>query len=404
MAESRKVVFIVLDGLGDRPCEKLEWQTPLEAAFTPNLNHLAKEGICGMCSPLEFAVAPESGPAHFELFGYSPFEKFYPGRGIIEALGTGIKLKENDIAFRVNFATLKKGKIVDRRAGRIKNVKPFEKDLSMELRGVKFILKAGTEHRAALILRGSNLSHKLSDSDPRKINKPPKEVRALDKEAEFTAEILNEYIEKACKILSNHRINKIRRKKNLPEANCILLRGAGKFKKVESFKKRYGLRACCIAGAGLYKGFGKFIGMDLINVKGATGSKDTSIKAKFIAAKRALRKYDFVWVHIKGTDLYGHDGDCIGKKKFIEKVDEALGILTDVKALKVITGDHSTPCSLKEHSGDDVPILFHGVGVRRDKVSSFGERECANGGLQRIRGKDIIQEILNLIGKQRIIE
>ena len=272
-----KVVFIILDGLGDRPSKELRGQTPLEAASTPNLDLLAKEGICGMHVPLSLGFIPESGPAHFEIFGYSPFEKFYPGRGVVEALGIGIKLKENDVAFRVNFATLKRGKIIDRRAGRIKNVRPFEKNLTMKLRGINFILKAGTEHRAVLILRGSNLSHKLSDSDPHKINKAPKKVKALDRDAEFTAEILNEYLEKAHEILSNHRINKLRKKKNLPEANYLLLRGAGKFKKVESFKKRYGLKACCIAGAGLYKGFGRFVGMNLVNVRGATGGKNTNI-------------------------------------------------------------------------------------------------------------------------------
>ena len=399
-----KVIFIILDGLGDRPSKKLADQTPLEAASTPNMDLLVKEGICGMQAPLGLGFTPESGPAHFEIFGYTPFKKFYPGRGVIEALGTSAKLKENDVAFRVNFATFKKGRIVDRRAGRIKNVKPFEKVLSMKLRGIEFILKAGTEHRAALILRGDNLSEKLSDSDPHKVGLAPGKVMGLEKEAEFEAEVLNEYLKRVHQILSKHRINKSRRKKRLPEANYLILRGAGKFKKVQSFKQRYGLKACCIAGTGLYKGLGKFIGMDLINVKGATGGKDTNLKAKFMAAKRALKKYDFVWVHVKGTDLYGHDGDPIGKKNFIEKVDEALGILMNVKALKVITGDHSTPCSLKDHSGDDVPILFHGEGVRSDDSFRFGERDCMEGGLQRIDGKDIMPEILNLIGKQKVIE
>jgi 2,3-bisphosphoglycerate-independent phosphoglycerate mutase len=399
-----KVIFIILDGLGDRPCKELKGLTPLEAASTPNMDLLVKEGICGMQAPLGLGFTPESGPAHFEIFGYTPFQKFYPRRGVIEALGTRIKLEENDVCFRVNFATFRKGKIIDRRAGRIKSVKSFEKPLTMKLRGIKFILKAGTEHRAALILRGNNLSDKLSNSDPHKIGVAPKKVIGLEKEAEFEAEVLNEYLRKSYHILNNHRINKTRKKKKLPEANYILLRGAGKFKKIQSFKERYGLKACCIAGTGLYKGFGRFIGMDLINVKGATGGKNTNIKAKFITAKRAIKKYDFVWVHIKGTDLYGHDGDCIGKKEFIEKVDKALESLMKVKALKVITGDHSTPCLMKDHSGDDVPILFNGEGVRVDDSEKFGERDCAEGGLQRIDGKNIMPEILNLIGKQKIIE
>lgn len=399
-----KVIFIILDGLGDRPCKEFLGETPLEAASTPVMDFFVREGICGLQAPLGLGFDPESGPAHFEIFGYTPYKKYYPGRGVIEALGAGAKLKENDIAFRVNFATLKNGKIIDRRAGRIDCVKEFEEDLTMELRGVKFILKAGTEHRAALILRGENLSSELDDSDPHKKGVAPKKVKALNKKAKFTAEILNEYLKKVHEILKKHRINKKRNKKKLPEANFILLRGASKFKKIETFKKRYGVKACCIAGAGLYKGFGKFIGMDLVNVKGATGGKDTNIVAKFKSAKRVLKKYDFIWVHVKGTDLYGHDGDCYGKKKFIEKVDKALEVLADINALKVITGDHSTPCSLKDHSGDEVPILFHGPGVRVDEVFHFGERDCMHGGLKRINGKDIMPEILNLIGKQKVIE
>ena len=399
-----KVIFIILDGLGDRPCKELNGKTPLEAASTPNMDSLAKGGICGMQSPLSLGLTLESGPAHFEIFGYSPFRKFYPGRGVIEALGAGAKLQKNDVAFRVNFATVKNGKIKDRRAGRIKNVKSFEKSLSMKLRDIEFILKASTEHRATLILRGGNLSDKLNSSDPHKTGVAPKKVKALDKEAKFEAEILNKYIEQAHEILNRHKVNRDRRKKKLPEANYLLLRGAGKFKEVQRFKERYKLKGCCIAGTGLYKGFGKYIGLDLINVKGATGGKNTNVKAKFTAAKRALKKYDFIWVHIKATDLYGHDGDPIGKKKFIEKVDKALEVLSKVRALKAITGDHSTPCQLKEHSGDDVPILFNGEGVRVDDCVRFDERECVKGGLQRIYGKNIIPEILNLIGKQKIIE
>ncbi len=399
-----KVLFIILDGLGDRPSKKLRGETPLEAASTPNMDFLVREGICGMQTPLGLGFTLESGPAHFEIFGYHPYQKFYPGRGVLEALGCNFRLKKEDIAIRVNFATYRDGKIIDRRAGRIKDVSIFEKDLSFELNGVEFILKAGTEHRAALIIRGENLSEKVSDSDPKKEGRAPKKIKALCKEAKFTAEILNKYIKKAHEILEKHPENKKRIRKKLLPANFLLLRGAGKYREIPSFMERYSLKACCIAGAGLYKGFGRYVGMDILKVKGVTGGKDTNIEAKFKAAKKALRKYNFVWVHIKATDLYGHDGDCIGKKEFIEKVDNALSHILDAKCLKVITGDHSTPCSLKEHSGDEVPILFHGEGVRKDNVLHFGERDCMQGGLERIEGKDIMPEILNLIGKQNVIE
>ena len=399
-----KALLIILDGLGDRPSKKFRGETPLEAASTPNLDFLVREGICGMQTPLGLGFTLESGPAHFEIFGYHPYQKFYPGRGVLEALGCNFKLKEDDIALRVNFATFKNGKIIDRRAGRIKDASIFEEDLSFELEGVEFILKAGTEHRGALILRGGNLSEKISDSDPKKEGRAPKRIKPLDKEAKFTAEILNKYIKKAHEILKSHPENKRRVGKKLPPANFLLLRGAGKYKPIPSFSERYKLKACCIAGAGLYKGFGKYLGMEVLKVKGATGGKDSNIEAKFKAAKKALKKYDFVWVHVKATDLYGHDGDCIGKKEFIERVDKALAKILDERCLKVVTGDHSTPCSLKEHSGDEVPILFHGEEVREDNILHFGERDCMQGGLEMIEGKDIMPEILNLIGKQKVIE
>jgi len=140
-----KTIFIILDGLGDRPVQEFGGKTPLEAAFTPNMDFLAEQGICGMMAPLGLGFTPESCPAHFEIFGYHPFQDFYPQRGPLEALGAGFKLKNKDIAFRVNFAFFDRGKIIDRRAGRIKNVKIFEKDLSFIIKNVKFILKAGTE-------------------------------------------------------------------------------------------------------------------------------------------------------------------------------------------------------------------------------------------------------------------
>lgn len=399
-----KAILIILDGLADRPCREFFGETPLEAASTPFMDYLARNGICGMQSPLGTGFTPESGPAHFEILGYHPFRQYYPGRGPIEALGAGARIKEGDVAFRVNFATMKNGRIVDRRAGRIADVSMFEHDLSMEIDGVEFILKAGTEHRAALIIRGDDVSENLSDSDPKKEGKRPLKIKPLSKDAEQTAKLVNKYLELATEILEKHELNRERRKKGLLPANTILLRGAGRYRQVESFRERYGLKACCIAGAGLYKGIARHLGMNVINVEGATGTKSTDVEAKIKAAKAMLKRYDFIFVHVKGTDLYGHDGDAGGKKAFIEKVDRALQALHGTKSLIVLTGDHATPCSLKDHSGDDVPILFYAEDMIKDNTYRFGEHECMNGGLKRIEGKDIMPEILNLLGKEEAIE
>lgn len=399
-----KAILIILDGLGDRPIKEFDDKSPLEFAKTPNMDFLVEQGICGMMAPLGLGFTPESGPAHFEIFGYSPFQDFYPGRGVIEVIGTGYNLEQGDIALRLNFATIENGKIIDRRAGRIKSVKIFEKDLSFSIRGVKFILKAGTEHRGALIIKGKNLSSNISNNDSHKTGKAPKKVKAISKDAEFTADVLNEYIEKANKILENHKENKKREKNKLMSANYLLVRGAGKYKQVISFKEKYGLKSCCVAGGGLYKGIAKFLGMDVINVKKATGGKDTDIKAKFIATKNNLKKYDFIFLHIKATDLFGHDGDPVGKKNCIEEIDKNIPILTqNSDTLIVITGDHSTPCAVGDHSGDPVPIFFSGKTIRKDSNAEFGERVCSKGGLGRIKGNQIMPQILNLIGKQKLI-
>ncbi|MDP2820723.1 MAG: 2,3-bisphosphoglycerate-independent phosphoglycerate mutase [bacterium] len=394
-----KCIFIILDGLGDRPIKELGNLTPLEAANTPNMDFLAQQGDCGMLLPVGLGIAPESGPAHFEIFGYSPFSDFYPGRGPLEALGTGFDLKENDLAFRVNFATLENNKIIDRRAGRIKDVSIFEKDLSFELNGVQFIFKAGTEHRGALILRGENLSKELTDSDPRQENLPPLEIKPLSPTADFTAMILNEYLRKTNEILSEHSVNKKREKDGLLAANYLLLRGAGFFKEIEPFNEKYNLKSCCIAGAGLYKGIAKFLKMDLITTQEATGAKDTNIKNKISKAKEMIDDYDFIWVHIKAVDLFGHDGDFVGKTEILEKIDKNLEIIKNTDCLKIITGDHSTPCEIKDHSSDPVSLLISGHGIQKETMEKFGEKNCENGKLGTMIGKDLMPKIKDLMAE-----
>lgn len=172
-----------------------------------------------------------------------------------------------------------------------------------------------------------------------------------------------------------------------------------------TFEEKYGLRACCIAGGGLYKGIGAFLGMDLISVEGANALPDSNILNKFVTARKALEEYDFVFTHVKATDSLAEDGNAEGKKAFIEKCDEAAEILRDLpnNVLLVITADHSTACELKAHTADPVPILFCSHHVRVDNVSVFSESAFANGGLGRMVGADVMPEILNIIGKLHLV-
>jgi len=393
-----KILFIIIDGLGDQPIKELGNKTPLEAARTPNLDFLAKNGICGLIESFRFPKekVPTSEGSHIGLFGY---QNYFLGRGPYEAAGIGMKMKQGDVALRVNFGTVNNTfKVIDRRAGRIKKTQSLVRDLKgIEINGIKFLIKESYGHRAGLILRGKNLSAKISDGDPHKTGIKVKKIIPLDKSSEalFTARVLDKFLKKSHQILKNHPLNKKRKREGKLSANYLLVRGAGKFRPNPSFKERYGLKSCCVAAGALYKGIAKILGMDLIKVKGATGFANTNILGKFRASKKALKKYNFVFCHIKATDTFSHDGDYLGKKKFIEKIDKKLPLLFELKnTLIVITADHSTPCKLKDHSRDPLPVLVYGRGS--DNVEKFSEKECSKGKLGKIKSIDFFKKVIRI--------
>jgi len=394
----KKIIFIVIDGIGDRPIAKLNNLTPLESAYTPNMDFLAKNGICGIMNVLKEGIAPHSDEGHLTLFGYD-LKKYYHGRGPLEALGLGLKLNQGDVALRANLGTVDKNLIVkDRRAGRIETTGPFVKLFNgIKIENVKFMLKAGTSHRAVVVMRGNGLSDKISGSDPRQEEKKVLRIRALDnsREAKFTAFVLNKFLELSYKKFQNLSLNEKRIKEGKLPGNYWLVRGAGHYKKIPSFKEMYNRKACCIAGGGLYKGLGAIAGMKVLNVKGATGTPNTNIKAKFLAAKKNLKKYDFVFVHIKGTDVFGHDNNPEGKKQFIEKIDKELPVIMN-DVLITITADHSTPCENKDHSADPVPVLIYSKNIKPDSIEKFGESYCKKGSLGIIQGKDYMKKVISL--------
>jgi 2,3-bisphosphoglycerate-independent phosphoglycerate mutase len=392
----KKILLIIIDGLGDEPIPRLKNKTPLEAANTPNLNFLVKNGICGLVKPFLFPKEkkPSSEGTHIALFG---FKDYFLGRGPYEAIGVGIKMKKGDIAFRGNFATVNENlKVIDRRAGRVEKTQPLIKALKkIKIKGFKFLIKKSYGHRFVLVLRGKNLSPKISSNDPQKVGVKVKEILPLDKsrKSKITAQILNQFLEMAYQILKEHPFNKERVKKGLLPANYLLIRGAGKLKKTPTFKEKYNLKAAYIAGGALYKGIAKILGMKGIFVKGATGFANTNLKGKILAAKKGLKKYDFIFLHIKATDTFAEDGNFIGKMKFIEKIDQNLKPILNLKnTLIVVTGDHSTSSLLKKHCKREIPILIYGDG--KDGVEKFSEKECQKGKLGKIRQIDLIEKIL----------
>ncbi len=391
----KNIILLIMDGLGDRPNPELENKTALQAAARPNLNRLASSGTTGLMSPVSFGIRAGSDTSHLSILGYDPL-KYYTGRGPFEALGLGIELKSGDIAFRANYATVKNGKIIDRRAGRVKDTDSLSSDLETEIDGVKFIVKSGVEHRAAVVMRGKNLSDKITETDPHSVNSPPEFARALDHDAQFTADVINKFLTRSRKILENHEFNrKLISLGKLP-ANEIMLRGAGKIPDIPSFKEKYGMNAACISGTPLIRGIAGLAGFTNIGVEGMNGRVDTNYKNIISAAVRALDKYDFILINIKGTDIAGHDRKPELKKYVIEQVDSVIGPLLERldNTLIVVTGDHSTPCSYGDHTGDPVPVMFATNGIINDNVRCFDELSVSTG-YYKITSNDIMPIIMS---------
>lgn len=394
----KKIVLIVLDGLGDRPNKILHGRTALQAAYRPNLNHLASLGINGVMHPIKPGIRSGSDTSHLSLLGYDP-EEVYTGRGPFEALGLGLEVLPGDIAFRANFGTVDSGGIVmDRRADRIsQGTDLLASSLNMNIDGYIFRVKEGVEHRAALVIHGPGLSSAVTDSDPHEVGKKVETVKGVDEAGKRTAELVNRFLEKVRNILRNHPVNTERIKNGLKPANEVLLRGAGKAPDLIPFEKKYGMKGACIAGIPMITGLCNMLGMDIIKVKGATGRTDTNYEGKVSALINALKTHDFVILNFKGTDVAGHDGDPILKKSVIERVDRAIAPLKNQleNTAIAITGDHSTPCEMKDHSGDHLPILFVTSGNLRDRVKRFDEISCMEGGLE-INSTNVMDYLLQI--------
>lgn len=392
----KKIVVLIMDGLGDRPNPELGGLTPLQYAFRPNMNTVSRKGQTGFMYPVSEGVCTGSDTSHLSILGYDPRE-VYTGRGPFEAMGLGLLVNPGDIAFRANFATVDdNGTVIDRRAGRIKErTDELAKALSFELDGYSFKVAAGVEHRAALVVSGPNLSDRISDSDPHEVGHRIREIKALDDSARETAEILNRYLERARSILSSHDVNLRRKSAGENQANMILLRGAGKAPEIEPFSKKYGIKGACIAGIPLIRGIGHLAGLDIIHKREMTGSYGSDYVLKIREAVNALKNHDFVLINFKATDVAGHDGEPLKKVFVIEKADEAISALLDMgnEITLAITGDHSTPCTMKEHSGDPVPLLVYTEGIRSDRSEAYDEISAARGSI-RLRSGDLIQYLL----------
>jgi len=405
-----KIGYVLLDGCGDRPAPILNYTTPLEAAYTPNLDRIAARSRLGSVTTVGRGIAPESDIAVFNMLGYS-FEQGYPGRGVIEAVGSGLEVRKGDLALRANLASAKGRRIVDRRAGR--NLTQEEAELlaadlnGISLGGARFEFKATISYRGVLVIRGEEpLSAAISNTDPayarvtgfgaaREPSGTDHVMRCVpeskDKGAIRAALLVNEFTRKAQQVLNSSEVNKERVREGKLPANLVLLRDAGDHQPdPTSFEKMYGMAGTALVEMPAEVGIAKLLGMRMVPIK---DRKDMSEKATIFSSE--LKEGTIVYVHIKGPDEFGHDGDARGKKRNIESIDKEFfsAVLKHVDDSTIaVSCDHATPCTLKRHSADPVPLLVSGRG--RGDGKRFDEANAMLGSLGHLKGSDVLAKVV----------
>jgi len=417
----KKILYIVLDGLGDLPVKELNNKTPLEAALTPNLDRLAQKGKTGIVYPVAKGIAPESDIAVISLLGYDA-HKYYTGRGPLESFAEGLAVNDGDVALRVNFATVDSDgrTIKDRRVGRnltSDEATALAKEINSKvtLSSATFEFKNTIGHRGVLVIRGmrSKLSGWITNTDPayervgvfgvvlEKFENLVAESQPMagfenSNEAKEAASLLNEFTQKSHKVLNESPVNKKRVSGNKLPANVILSRDAGdhlpKFPQINTL---FNLKFGSFVQMPVERGIALLTGMEIIAVPDSTGHLDVDYPIWAKVALDSIKNYDGIYVHIKGPDEPAHDGDFSKKKEIIEVIDKffftsLLAKLDINDTVIAVTADHSTVCAIKAHSADPVPLLISGGNIKPDGSMSFSEKAAKLGSIGEIKGQDII--------------
>ena len=410
----------MLDGIGDLPHPDLAGKTPLEAATTRNMDVLTKNGIMGQVISVGKGIAPESDIAVFNMLGYKFQHSDYAGRGVIEAIGIGIDFKDGDLALRGNFATIdNEGKIIDRRAGRKierEDAEEISKEIEKKIRfsnpNTSVIVAPTVGHRVIVRLRDTkSLSSEISNTDPAYarvdgmgIAKAVSDFMKIEKcipleqteNAIDAANLVNEFTEQSLDIMKKSDVNKQRSQKNKKLLNSILLRDAGnKYPNVKPINDLHSMNFSCIVDMPVEVGISNVLKMRTFNAGGLTDYEE-----KASVAAQATETENAIYVHLKGPDEFGHDGDAIGKMKNIEEIDKRFfGTLLeqiDVSKIAVmISADHSTPCVYKGHSDDPVPLLISGDMITNDDTQRFTEAEAKKGTIGLIEGAQVVKTAID---------
>jgi len=405
-----KLLLLIIDGMGDLPAPKLGGKTPLEFAGTPNMDSLARRGQTGLMYTVRKGIAPESHTGVISVLGYDPF-KCTASRGVLEVVGAGMEFKDGDLALRCNFVTLGKGMtIIDRRAGRDltsdearRLSEEINNEVKLESYPADFEFRSTVGYRGALVVRSraKPLSDNITGTDPAyrreenltvassEFEMVAQESRPLDETeaAKVSASLIDELARKSREVLERSEVNKKRLGAGKLLANYILMRDAGnQLPKFFNINEEYGLRFASLVNMPLEKGIAELTGMERIEIP--PPSEDLAKDCQLMVDKllKHLRAYDCFYIHIKGPDEPGHDGDCDRKARLLEVIDKHFfGALMDKLDLKslifCVTADHATPCIAKAHTDDPVPLLISGNGVVADGSAGFSEKVCARGRL-----------------------
>jgi len=381
----KRIVLLVMDGIGD--CDNDGKGTALAIANTPNMDKLASTSALGLLKSVATAVTPGSGPGHIGLFGYDP-QIYQVGRGVLSALGIEFPLTGRDVAARLNFCTVNAdGKVTDRRAGRIPDeenhrvLDKIRKNITPPA-GVEVLFETVAEHRALMVLRGDGLDDNIGETDPQDTGLAPLSPTRPPHNKSRTAAIVADVIEQVGKILADE-----------PKANMILARGFAKAPSWPTFAERFQLNPAAVAGYPMYRGVATLFGMPVV-------AKPTTAADVCAEAAKAIKDHTFVFAHFKYTDKTGEDGDLDGKVQRIEEMDAALPTLLAAKPdVLIITGDHSTPPSLKAHSWHPVPVLMSAPHLRGGDGDHFDEIACRYGQIGTIPSKEIIPLAMAHAGK-----
>lgn len=375
-----KLVILLGDGMADRPLEALQGKTPLQAAKKPNMDRLALRGRSGLAMTVPEGFPPGSDVANLSVMGYAP-SLCYSGRAPLEAAAMDVHLAAGDIAFRCNFVTIENGIMQDYSAGHISTEEGRELIFALKPLMPEQRLYAGVSYRNLLVLRAGA---KAVCTPPHDISDQPV-AEHLPRGPD--AGLLISLMDAARPILAGHPVNARRAAAGKRPANAIWLWGQGPAPAMPSFRERFGRKGAMISAVDLLKGIGRYAGLEVIDVPGATGNIDTNYEGKVQAALEALKGCDFVYLHIEAPDEMGHEGNTELKVKAIELFDERVvgpvieGLERSGEEWRVLLlPDHATPISIKTHSSDPVPFTIAGSGVVPDGVQAFDEDAAKQGG------------------------